>query len=452
MINLELTSDCNMQCRHCYNFWRDETHPAHHSISIENMDRLFDMLCDSGVFHVVLTGGEPFLAFDIMEYALQRLHRKGISTSVNSNLTLATPEKLNRLQRAGLDHILTSLNSYIPKVNDAMVNKRGAYNKIIGNIKAAIASGIRISANMIISKSNIDHVFDTAMLCSELGVQKIFATRMVPPLNACHTLTDEWHSDHSELLKMLDELLRAKKRTGIGIGSLISYPLCFLGDLEKYSDFVGRGCPAQRGNRMVINSDGTVHACTHEVISYGNVFEDGIQKCFAKMSKWHAGSYHFEGCRGCEYIEVCGSGCRSAAYCGSGKYDAADPLFKGKENISKPYSLKMTWNEDDEIGPDMMLCVPDSIRFRKETDFFVVNIRWADAINLDLETSEYLMLLQLKKEILSFQAINEVLSKNVINGLIYKEILVPADPVLQMKMSPKTKTGCSIDPGFLFNL
>ena len=52
-------------------------------------------------------------------------------------------------------------------------------------------------------------------------------------------------------------MLLAKEDFGIGIGSLVSYPLCLLGDLNKYRDFVGRGCPAKSGIRMSVNADGT---------------------------------------------------------------------------------------------------------------------------------------------------------------------------------------------------
>ena len=44
-----------------------------------------------------------------------------------------------------------------------------------------------------------------------------------------------------------------------------------LGDLEKYQDFVGRGCPTQQGHRFNINSNGETHGCVMEDKNYGNV-------------------------------------------------------------------------------------------------------------------------------------------------------------------------------------
>ena len=35
----------------------------------------------------------------------------------------------------------------------------------------------------------------------------------------------------------LDQALEVKKETGIMLGTLVNFPVCFLGDLEKYQDF-----------------------------------------------------------------------------------------------------------------------------------------------------------------------------------------------------------------------
>ena len=94
MINLEITSDCNVCCRHCYNFWRNDFDGRTNMMSKEKIDELVKMISSDGVFHVVLTGGEPFLNFRILEYALKKIHAAGLTTSVNSNLMLATPQRI----------------------------------------------------------------------------------------------------------------------------------------------------------------------------------------------------------------------------------------------------------------------------------------------------------------------------------------------------------------------
>ena len=68
MVNLELTSGCNLQCRHCYNFWREDPASMKDSIDRQKIDRVIEKIVDAEIFHVVLTGGEPFLNFDILEY------------------------------------------------------------------------------------------------------------------------------------------------------------------------------------------------------------------------------------------------------------------------------------------------------------------------------------------------------------------------------------------------
>ncbi|MFC1692050.1 radical SAM protein [Candidatus Latescibacterota bacterium] len=452
MINLELTSACNAACRHCYNFWRDDSHVTREKIDKEKMARLIELIKQNNVFHVVLTGGEPFLNFAVLEYALMKLHESGVSTSVNSNLMLATGEKIQRLKDAGLDHVLSSLNSHIPEVNDDMFNQKGAFDKIIRGITTTVEKGVRVSVNMIISSVNKNHVYDTAKICSELGAQKIFATRLVPSVNVENPAETDLNLDHKSAMKALNDLLLARNDFGIGVGTLISYPLCLLGDLEKYSDFVGRGCPAQRGNRMVINADGETHACTHEPHSYGNVFETGIKEAFRMMRKWHDGSYLFKECKDCEYINVCGSGCRSAAYAYYKRMDGEDPLFMSKKNIKVPYKLVIPEEISESVVNNERFIVPHTIRFREENGFYSINIRWANAYTIESEIAEFLIAKQSSQEPISLSSMTGDNPGKELEHLIFKEAVIPHNPELRKRFEDGIKKGCSLNPDDLLHI
>lgn len=446
MINLELTSACNVKCLHCYNFWRDDSDGSFDKMSKEKIDSLIQMMKEEKVFHVVLTGGEPFMNFDVLAYALEEFSAAGISTSVNSNLMLATPEKVLKLRNTGLDHVLTSLNSYIPEVNDYMFNRKGSFEKIIAGIKMSREAGIRISVNMIISEMNKDHVYETAKFCSELDVQRIFGTRLVPSVTVENPAETDFKLDKDSALKVINDLIRAKNDFGIGIGTLINYPLCMLGDLERNRDFVGRGCPAQRGNRMIVNANGETHACTHEAISYGNIFDVGIKKTFEKMQKWHNGSYFFEGCNGCEYINVCGTGCRSAAYSYYKKMDEKDPLFVGMENISIPYKAKISSDIYALVDNNEEFIVPETIRFRQEDDFYSINIRWANSFTIKSEIAEFLIKMQSSGECISLDNMAGKDPRAELLQLIFKETVVPENNKMREIVEAGLKQGCSISP------
>ncbi|MBF0512660.1 MAG: radical SAM protein [Desulfovibrionaceae bacterium] len=449
MINLELTSGCNMKCRHCYNFWRGEDAAPAAGLEPRDIDLLAEKILAEGVFHVVLTGGEPLLRFDTLVYALKRFTEAGLSTSVNSNLMLLTAGKAARLRDAGLDHVLTSLNSRHAETNDYMVNSKGALEKIKRGVKTARAADIRVSVNMIVSEPNKDHVYETGRLCAELGAQRLFATRLVPSVRVKDVRATDLRLEKRAAREVLAQILAVKRDFGIGVGTLISYPLCFLEDLELYEDFVGRGCPAQRGNRMCVGADGSARACTHEERSYGNVFTQGIGEVFQAMRAWRDGGYLHGECAGCAYLGVCASGCRSAAYAYFGELSGPDPLFEGVGGVRKPYKPVLPGAILRAIDAGERFVAPERIRFRQEDGFTTVNVRWANAFALDSGLAAFLREKQRTGESFCLADLRSNDPRRDLAILIFKDAVEPLDASLRASISGAVAKGCSLDPSLL---
>lgn len=441
VVNLEITEICNVKCRHCYNFWRDES-IGQNSLDIEKFDKIINRIIEAGVFHVVLTGGEPMAKFPMLEHGFAKLKQANISFSCNSNLMLCTDERAKKLANLGLDHILTSLPSRDPVMNDFIMGKEGSFDRIMKGIENATKNGIRVSANMVVSKSTYNDVYETARLAAEKGCQKIFATRMVPPTYT-HENVDKDHLPTAEETKIaLDQAIQAKKDFGIMIGTLVSYPLCFLGDLEKYSDFVGRGCPGQSGHQMSINATGDTHSCAHEAEGYGNVFDKPIKEIYQqpRMKKWRT-SYHFEGCKGCDYIDVCESGCRMTAKGHTGKHAGMDPLFLGPHVFEKHVKIVEENDFRKKIKSGMKFKVPNRLRFRKEDGFYLVNARWANTMPIANKIAE--LLIKYKESGKTF-TLNEFGSENIdlLANLYYKDVV---EDELQKDIGERGLKGLSIN-------
>ena len=382
-VNLELTELCNVKCRHCYNFWRDESMGVN-TVSAEKMNDITNKLAE---------GGEPFSKFALLESAISGLAKKNISMSVNSNLMLATEERTKKLASYGVDHILTSLPSPDPELNDYIMNQPGAFDLIMKGIRATVAAGIRVSVNMVITRQTMGQVYEAGKLLSDLGCQKLFTTRAVPPTYSDTEQDDNYILTFEEQKKALDDALRVKEDFGLMIGTLVSYPLCFLEDLDKYADFVGRGCPAQAGHRMSINANGDVHACVHEEEGYGNILTKSVKEIYQgqQYRRWHKGDFHYEGCKGCRYIDICESGCSMTSVGVYGEHSAKDPLYQGYHVFKKHYDLVVDKKVIEKIEKGVNFTVPKRIRFRKEDGFYLLNIRWGNSITVDNDMAEFLM-------------------------------------------------------------
>jgi len=445
-INLEMTEACNVKCRHCYNPWREE-HAGKFNLDNKKIDYLIDEFVKNKIFHVILSGGEPLAKFNELCYALEKLVANNISTSLNSNLMLATPEKMKKLKDIGLEHVLTSWFSYFPTETDYITKSKGSYQKIVEGIKITVAAGIRVSANTIVTQLNHETIYKSGKFLNSIGVTQFFAHRVIPPAYDRKDVKKQ-HSAKIEVAKQsLDDLLRLKEEFGMSVGTLINYPLCMLGDLEKYQDFVGRGCPTQQGHRFNINSNGETHGCVMEDKNYGNVYEVGLKEAYSKTAAWRNESYLYEGCKGCHYIDICQSGCRMDAYAASGKMDGRDPLMPGKEFIVKPFKFKNFSYVNDLIEKGAKISVPKVIRFRKENSFWLMNIRWANTIEITNEEADFFTKKQNDGSLFTYSDFKHIGTIERLGGFICKEALVSSEIKINVR-----KTGVNIDPSKLPNL
>ncbi len=439
--NIEITEICNVKCTHCYNFWRDDT-IGQVSVSDEKLRNIFAELSDAGIFHVVLTGGEPFARFNTLLTALDLAHQYKMSVSVNSNLMLATEQRIQQLAAKGVDHILTSLPSVDAETTDNIMNKSHSYEKIMRGIKTTVENGVRVSVNMVVTRETMDHIYEAGRLVSELGAQTLFVTRAVPPTYSQGEDISNYILSPEETKKVLDDAIRARDDFGIMIGSLVSYPLCFLEDIEKYSDFAGRGCPAQSGHRMSVNANGDIHACVHEEEAYGNIHTEPVKDVFNKdMRKWRDGSLHYSGCSECPYSNVCDSGCRMSALGVYGDHRAKDPLYVGPQVFKKAYKLEPDLNFLEKAKNGLPLMSSSTLRFRKEDGFYLINIRWGNSITVNERVGKILLAsFEAKKPFYLNDLDGEY--EDLIANLFYKEAIVSPEFEGNLK---RNKLGLSLN-------
>ena len=269
---------------------------------------------------------------------------------------------------------------------------------------------------------------------------------------------------------MFRSTIKARDEFGIDVSTILKYPLCLLGDLQKYADFVGRGCPTQRGHRLNILPNGDIRSCVHlSSERLGNVFRNNIDlsEQYKKLRKWHDGSLAFKECKKCDYKYVCNSGCRVDAKAYSGKLNGKDPLMVGPiingkihgRSLRKFVPFKITYDKKTrEIVQNSEFIVSKEARFRYEENFYLCSIKYGNIIEIDYDVAKFLIEKQRTNQ--SFN-LKEFGLKNIQIMIDYfcKDLIRSVDNNLNDKRNKNLlKKGLGIDPNnlpdydkFIFN-
>src|SRR6202034_3897021 len=99
---------CNLSCAYC-NEYDDVSKPVATDVMVKRINRLADL----GTGVITLSGGEPLLHPELDEIIAAMRHR-GVLACLITNGYLLTPDRVKRLNRAGLDELQISIDNVMP--------------------------------------------------------------------------------------------------------------------------------------------------------------------------------------------------------------------------------------------------------------------------------------------------------------------------------------------------
>src|SRR5271165_3497623 len=136
---------CNLACTYCNEF-DDVSDP----VPIEEMLRRIDELGRLGTSVITISGGEPLLHPEL-DRVIARIRKTGAIAVMITNGYLLMPERIERLNRAGLDHLQISIDNVMPdevskkslKVLDKKLQLLAGHAEFHVNINSVVGGGIK---------------------------------------------------------------------------------------------------------------------------------------------------------------------------------------------------------------------------------------------------------------------------------------------------------------------
>jgi MoaA/NifB/PqqE/SkfB family radical SAM enzyme len=135
---------CNLACEYC-NEYDDFSKP----VATEEMFRRVDKLGELGTSAVTISGGEPLLHPELDEI-LCRIRKNGMISGLITNGYLLVAERIERLNRAGLEWLQISIDNVTPdevskkslKVLDKKLELLAEYADFHVNINSVVGGGV----------------------------------------------------------------------------------------------------------------------------------------------------------------------------------------------------------------------------------------------------------------------------------------------------------------------
>lgn len=115
---IEVTTNCNWRCRHCYL-------PAYdnYGMTRENISDIFAQLRKMGTFEITLTGGEIFTRSDILDI-ISEARELGFRVILLTNISLLNEDIIKKLQELYIAKISCTVFSLNEEIHDFIVQKK----------------------------------------------------------------------------------------------------------------------------------------------------------------------------------------------------------------------------------------------------------------------------------------------------------------------------------------
>jgi radical SAM protein with 4Fe4S-binding SPASM domain len=211
VLGLQVFSGCNLECAFCAYKDVRKTNPRR-PMPMELFRKVVDELSEHGLLRSVCFSlqCEPLLDRDLgarIRYVKAKDRRVG--TSLSTNATLLTPDRLSELCRAGLDSVAVTLNA-LSERTFRKVCGTGGFQRTIDNVLNLVRNrpaGLSVSVSSMLVKENVAEMIHRQHPIYEEMERAGIKGGMGPISNHCGSL-----SGYEEQL-ILPELQSSRRKT-----------------------------------------------------------------------------------------------------------------------------------------------------------------------------------------------------------------------------------------------
>lgn len=325
-ISLNITSGCNLACRHCYT---EAKNVKGYEMNLENAKRLIDEMAEMGIQSLSVKGGEPFFHSQIMKilsYAAER----GLLVTIITNATLIDEKIAEEINNYSVSYITVSIDGAQEKTND-YIRGVGSFKKIIRSVsllKDRFTKPVYIYFTL--NRMNKNEIEGMLKLTAEIG-GKMLRIRPVIPLGRAEVDPDI-NLDAKDYREAIDEIIRLLPGSGIKVDLPHSEAMGLNENVSVNPGLYSFGCVA--GNTFIhIDPYGNVYPCqyleTSEYLS-GNIFSTSLKDVWMNsvVLERFRNLTGNKKCLDCEFFLGCRGGCRARSVILHNDIDSPDPWCK----------------------------------------------------------------------------------------------------------------------------
>jgi MoaA/NifB/PqqE/SkfB family radical SAM enzyme len=211
---LEITTACNLRCRHCL-----QSDYASFFMGTEKARQIIKILANAGVFEISIIGGEPFKHPRISDI-IREAHDRGLAVGLTSNGSMITDAHIDTL--VGLDNVSVAISvDGIGKDHD-YIRGKGVFAKVDRTIRHMIEAGIEVETMFTVTSYNLNLFKTVLKYCKELDIVCNF--NLFKPFKKSHA---QLVPDPIGFFGMVKELFELRKshafKIGLSNAAIVSY-------------------------------------------------------------------------------------------------------------------------------------------------------------------------------------------------------------------------------------
>lgn len=192
-VRLAVTDRCNLRCFYCMPEEGIHYIPKNDLLSYEEMLRLMCVLADLGIEKVRITGGEPFVRRDMMDFLRALRQITGIrKINITTNGTLTAP-LIPELKALHIDSVNLSLDT-LNRDRFYQITRRDAFDTVMETFHLLIQHEIPTKINAVVmEEKNIEDLIPMVELTRQYPVSVRFIEEMPFNGEGAHYQTLKWH-------------------------------------------------------------------------------------------------------------------------------------------------------------------------------------------------------------------------------------------------------------------